>query len=88
MACKSCGSENQTEFASEISVHISGLKNVDKPTVMVFPRLLVCMDCGFAELEGFHRVITFLACMVRRASAKNRADENSLRKCIRPLSGE
>jgi hypothetical protein len=51
MACKSCGSENQTEFASEISVHILGLKNVDKPTVMVFPRLLVCMDCGFAELR-------------------------------------
>jgi hypothetical protein len=50
MSCKSCGSENQSEFASEISVHILGLENVNKPTVFVFPRLLVCMDCGFAGL--------------------------------------
>ena len=50
MSCRSCGSGNQKGFASEISVHILGLENVDKPTVMVFPRLLVCMDCGFTEL--------------------------------------
>jgi hypothetical protein len=50
MSCRSCGSENQSEFASEISFHILGLENVNKPTVFVFPRLLVCMDCGFAEL--------------------------------------
>ena len=45
-----CESSNQTEFASEISVHVLGLENVNKPTAMVFPRLLVCMDCGFTEL--------------------------------------
>ena len=33
-----------------MSVHILGLENVDKPVVWVFPRLLVCMDCGFTEL--------------------------------------
>ena len=50
MSCRSCGSETQTEFASEISVHVLGLENVNEPTVMVFPRLLVCMNCGFTEL--------------------------------------
>ena len=50
MSCRSCGSGTQKAFASEISVHILGLENVDKPAVMVFPRLLVCMDCGFTEL--------------------------------------
>jgi hypothetical protein len=49
MACRSCGLENQTQFAGEISIHILGLENVNKPTVWVFPRLLVCMNCGFAE---------------------------------------
>ena len=39
------------EFASEISVHIVGLENVDKPTVMVFPKLLTCIDCGFTEFR-------------------------------------
>jgi len=50
MKCRSCGSKNQTEFASEVTVHLLGLQNLDKPTVLVFPKLLVCMDCGFTEL--------------------------------------
>lgn len=33
-----------------MSVHALGLENVDKPAALVFPRLLVCLDCGFAEL--------------------------------------
>ena len=49
MRCKSCTSENQRKFTSEIAVHFSGLKNLDKPTVFVFPMLLVCIDCGFTE---------------------------------------
>ena len=50
MSCRSCGSKEQTKFAAEMSVHVLGVKNVDKPTVWVFPRLLVCMNCGFTEL--------------------------------------
>jgi hypothetical protein len=50
MSCRSCGLENQSKFAAEMSVHVLGLENVDKPVVLAFPRLLVCMDCGFTEL--------------------------------------
>src|SRR5208282_2820118 len=49
MSCKSCSSENQRKFSSEINVHFPGLKNLDKPPVLLFPKLLVCMDCGFTE---------------------------------------
>ena len=49
MTCKSCTSENQRTFASEIAVHFPGLKDLDKPHVFIFPTLLVCMDCGFTE---------------------------------------
>lgn len=51
MRCRSCTSENQRKFTSEIAVHFSGLKNLDKPTVLVFPTLLVCVDCGFTEFS-------------------------------------
>lgn len=51
MSCRSCGSKNQTQFASEMSVHHLGLENVDKPVVLIFPNLVVCMDCGFTELS-------------------------------------
>jgi hypothetical protein len=47
--CRSCGSSNQTQFGSEIIIHFSGLKNLDKPAVMVFPKILICLDCGVTE---------------------------------------
>jgi hypothetical protein len=46
MSCRSCSSSNQTRFGSEIIIHHSGLKNLDEPTVMVFPKIAVCLDCG------------------------------------------
>jgi hypothetical protein len=46
MACLSCGSFNEAEFAAEMVIHFSGLKNLDKPGVLVFPKLSVCLDCG------------------------------------------
>lgn len=49
MTCRSCTSDNREKFDSEIVVHFCGLKNLDKPPVFVFPKLLVCMDCGFTE---------------------------------------
>ena len=44
--CNSCSSNRQTQFESEIFIHFSGLKDLDKLPVMVFPRLNVCLDCG------------------------------------------
>jgi hypothetical protein len=49
MQCKACGSHKQAEFNSEINVHFPRLKNLDKPAVFVFPKLLLCLDCGFTE---------------------------------------
>ena len=49
MSCKSCKSENQSNFNGEIAIHFPGLQGLDKPMVWVFPKLLVCLDCGFTE---------------------------------------
>jgi len=32
-----------------MGIRSPGLKNIDKPTVWVFPELVVWMDCGIAE---------------------------------------
>ena len=50
MPCKSCESTNQREFTGEMGIHFPGLKNIDKPVVWLFPKLVVCLDCGIAEL--------------------------------------
>jgi hypothetical protein len=47
MSCLKCGSSNQTEYASEINLHLPHhLRNADKVGVFVFPRVQVCLDCG------------------------------------------
>jgi hypothetical protein len=46
MSCPVCASSNQAEFSAEINIHFSGLKNLDRPSVLVFPEVLVCLDCG------------------------------------------
>jgi hypothetical protein len=45
----SCVSANQKEFPAEINIHLPSLKNAGKRGVLVFPKLLVCLDCGFAQ---------------------------------------
>ena len=49
MPCKSCGAVNLRKFRAEMGIHFPGLQNIDKPTVWVFPDLVVCLDCGCAE---------------------------------------
>lgn len=61
MPCKSCGSVNQRKFGAEVGIHFLGLKNIDKPVVWAFPKLVVCLDCGAAEfvlLEAELRQLT------------------------------
>ena len=49
MACRSCRSKRQTEFGADINIHLSASKGMDEPAVLVFPRFVVCLDCGLAE---------------------------------------
>jgi hypothetical protein len=47
--CPKCQSAKQAELTAEMIIHFSGLTNLDKPGVWVFPKLLVCLDCGFSS---------------------------------------
>ena len=65
MSCLSCGSGNQAELGAEILIHFSGRNNLDKPPVLVFPKLFVCLDCGFSR---FMTPESELAVLARNAS--------------------
>jgi hypothetical protein len=47
--CRSCGSINIDRFIGEMGIRRPGLKNVDKPSVLVYSELIVCLSCGKAE---------------------------------------
>ena len=46
MSCVCCRSFKQVELTAEMLIHYPGLKNLDKPALWLFPKLLVCLDCG------------------------------------------
>ena len=52
MSCLSCASSNQAELTAEVYIHFPGLKNLDKPGVFIFPKLSVCLDCGFSRFTA------------------------------------
>jgi uncharacterized protein YjbI with pentapeptide repeats len=47
--CELCQSSSQSEFTTEIVIHFGGLKNIDDPGVPAFPKISVCLDCGFSR---------------------------------------
>ena len=49
MTCKYCGCNSQNEFWAEIAIHSPREKGLDKPAVLVFPKLAVCSECGFTD---------------------------------------
>jgi hypothetical protein len=51
MPCSHCASDNQKEFGVEMNVHFPGYKGLSRPTLMIFPQVLVCLNCGFAEFS-------------------------------------
>ena len=61
MTCLQCASGNQKEFTAEVNLHFPGLKNLDKPSVFVFPKVLVCLDCGFSRFAILEPELTLLA---------------------------
>jgi hypothetical protein len=51
MSCPLCASGKEKEFSAEMIIHHSGLENLKRSPVLVFPKLLVCMDCGSSRVS-------------------------------------
>jgi hypothetical protein len=82
MKCPSCASGRQAEFGAEMNIHYRGLENLDKPGLLVFPKLLVCLDCGFAR---FPVAETALALLVDETATRESSIQNGTRATSRPV---
>jgi hypothetical protein len=74
MYCPSCQSSNQAEFSAEMIIHFSGLKNIDKPGVWVFPKVSVCLDCGFSRFSTPKTELALLATGTPTSAASTRRE--------------
>jgi hypothetical protein len=61
MPCKKCGSEDQAEYGSEINVHSPVRNDLNNEAVLLFPKLLVCLKCGFTEFTLSESELPLLA---------------------------
>jgi hypothetical protein len=66
MPCKKCGLEHQREYTSEMNVHFQQQSDFDRQAVLLFPKLLVCLECGFTEFTISQSELPLLA---KRAEA-------------------
>jgi len=51
MSCARCSLLNAAEFTTEMMIHFSGPNHHGKPGVLVFPLVIVCLDCGAARFN-------------------------------------
>ena len=50
MRCRNCGSSFGAQtFNGEVALRFPGLEGLNKPMVLIFPEVSVCLNCGFAE---------------------------------------
>jgi len=50
MPCRVCKSDHLQKLEGELSASFPSVNALNVPPVYVCQRVLVCMDCGFAEL--------------------------------------
>ena len=50
MACKACASANLQKLSGELSASSPDVKGANLPPIYVCQDVVVCLDCGFAEL--------------------------------------
>ena len=60
-ACKRCAPDNHREFACEVAIHFPGSDGLQKPAVWVFPKAMVCLNCGFTKFMVPPRELNALA---------------------------
>jgi len=48
MICAQCQSSRRADLPAEVLLHFSGIANIDNPGVLMFPKVSVCLDCGFS----------------------------------------
>lgn len=67
MRCKSCGSDKVCRFTAEMAIHLS---DINRPPVLVFPQLFVCLNCGKGEFAVPDNELRLLAKREAAAAAK------------------
>lgn len=51
MPCRVCGADNLRKFNADLTASSTNIQGIKDSPVYFCQQLLVCLDCGFAELH-------------------------------------
>jgi hypothetical protein len=49
--CNACASFELLELSSEACLHFPGLQGLKVEPILVYPKIVVCTECGFVQLR-------------------------------------
>ena len=55
LSCKSCASSNLIELSAEANLLFPGLNGLRTEPIFVFPKFMVCTECGFVQSNLSHK---------------------------------
>jgi len=61
LRCRRCSSDNKRTFSTEMNIHFPGREGFEKPTVLVFSQVSICLNCGLADFKVPDRELRALA---------------------------
>ena len=61
MTCSQCGSAKQSALTGEVAIHFAQRQDWHNPMLWVFPKLVICLQCGLAEFSLPNRELQVLA---------------------------
>lgn len=67
MACRRCASDQCGEFGTEINIHFPGLAGLDKPALLIFPKVQICARCGLVEFTLAEGKLPLIAGVIEEA---------------------
>jgi len=57
------------EFSSELMIHFPGFEHLQNPGVLILPRMMVCLNCGFSQFKIRESEMALLASRPRKKRA-------------------
>jgi len=71
--CRICESENVSLLNAETNLHFPGRRGLDQQSIFAFPRVTVCLNCGYSEFTLTERELQPLRAEAVRPSGEKTA---------------
>ncbi len=78
MICPNCSSDTLEEFSTEMMIHCVGVQKLDNSGILIFTKILVCLECGFSHFTTPENELALLAnCYPKKTVSSEKGSQAS-----------